>query len=492
MSAGTRILAIDVGTSSVRALLYDGQAQPVRGAEVHIPYAPRVAADGTAEVDADRLIGLVRRAVTRLLRLGSRMDVGAIAGVGISSLWHGLLAADLRAQALTPLYLWSDTRASLAARDLSRRLDGEAIRARTGCPLHSSYWPAKLHWLRGERPELWRPGVRWLSIGDLLFWRLFGEPGTSLSMASGTGLFGLRERRWDEELLDVLGLETSALPVVAQAAAGLGREAARRWPQLAGVPWLHALGDGGLANLGSGCLDTSRRALTVGTSGALRVMHEGEPPVLPPGLWTYRLDGVRLVTGGALSNGGNLYAWMMATLRLEEAGVDRVLSRMAPAGHGLAVLPHLAGQRSLGYAPNATAAIAGLRSSTTAQQILRAGLEAVALDFAAVDQRLDQVLPGARRLVASGAGLLASPAWIRIMADAIGKPVGVGRVREASSRGAAAFALEWLNLARAADLDPGTERVLRPRAAATSAYRAAQARQERLYELLIADSSNPD
>jgi gluconokinase len=486
MQSSGRILAIDIGTSSVRALLFDGRAQPVPGAEVHLPYAPRVSADGTAEVDADRLLGLVEVAVDRLLRRARRRDVAALAGVGLSSLWHGLIAADSRARALTPLYLWSDTRAAEAALQLSRRIDPVEVHDRTGCPIHSSYWPAKLLWLRGLRPDLRRPGVRWLSIGDLLFWRLFGRLGTSLSMASGTGLLRLGDRRWDEELLRVLEVDPGALPELAEAAEGLAGGPARRWPELARRPWLHALGDGALANLGSGCLDRSRRALTVGTSGALRVMYVAEPPRLPAGLWTYRLDGRRLVSGGALSNGGNLYSWMMATLRVNPQGLERRLGRMKPAAHGLAVLPHLAGQRSLGYAPHARGAIVGLRSATTPDQILRAGLEAVALDFAAVDQRLDQVLPGARRLVASGAGLLASPAWMRIMADAIGRPLAVARIREASSRGAAVFALEWLKLARAEELDPGHERLIRPRAEATASYGRAQARQERLYDLLIA------
>jgi gluconokinase len=486
MQPGRRVLAVDIGTSSVRALLYDGRAQPVPGAEVHLPYAPRVAADGTAEVDADQLVGLAQLAVDRVLRRSRRRDVAALAGAGLSSLWHGLIAADSGARALTPLYLWSDTRAASAALELARRHDPEEIRARTGCPLHSSYWPAKMLWLRRLRPDLWRPGVHWVSIGDLLFWRLFGRLGTSLSMASGTGLFLLRERRWDEDLLRTLEVDPASLPELAESAQGLEPGPDRRWPQLSQLPWLHALGDGALANLGSGCLDPSRRALTVGTSGALRVMYEGEPPQLPQGLWTYRLDGRRLVSGGALSNGGNLYSWLMATLRVDAGGLERRLGRMSPAAHGLTVLPHLAGQRSLGYAPHARGAIVGLRSSTTSEEILRAGLEAVALDFAAVDQRLDQVLPGATRLVASGAGLLASPAWMRIMADGIGRPLAVGRVQEASSRGAAVFALEWLKLARAADLDPGHERVLRPRAPATATYRRAQARQERLYDLLIA------
>src|SRR5579884_213979 len=107
---------------------------------------------------------------------------------GISTFWHGLVAADAEGRTLTPLVLWPDPRSWRAAEDLARRLDPETVRRRTGCTLHASYWPASLVWSKEARPDLWRRPVRWMGFGALLCWRLFGRPGTSLSMASGTGL----------------------------------------------------------------------------------------------------------------------------------------------------------------------------------------------------------------------------------------------------------------------------------------------------------------
>src|SRR5439155_26115646 len=179
-SAGAYVVALDIGTSSVRALLFDRRARPVKGAEVHLPYQPRAAADGTAEVPVAKLVGMVEKALDQLLEAaGGRR----IAGVGISTFWHGLLAADASGKHQTPLYLWSDTRSGQAAHELAARLDAEAVRQRTGCTIHPSYWPAKLAWLRERRPELWRRRVRWLSFADLLVQRFFGEPATSVSMA---------------------------------------------------------------------------------------------------------------------------------------------------------------------------------------------------------------------------------------------------------------------------------------------------------------------
>lgn len=482
---GAYVVALDVGSSSVRAILHDQRARPIPGAEIHIPHAPHVQQDGTAELDADTLVALVSRAISGVLTLAGPARAKRIVAVGVSTFWHGLVVADEAAHALTPVYLWSDSRSAGATATLRRRLDAEQIRLRTGCPIHPSYWPSKLAWLKAVQPDLWKRQVRWLSFGDLLFWRLFGRLGTSLSMASATGLLRLEDRQWDAELLAELRISPGSLPPFGRMEEGLNAAYARQWPALAGVPWLHAVGDGALANLGSGCITPDRRSLTIGTSGAIRLMHRAPRGKLPAGLWCYRVDADRLITGGALSNGGNLHAWLLQTLRLDGGKLESRLQRMVPTAHGLTFLPHLAGERSLGYAPHAFGAISGLTSATTPEDIARAGLEAVAIECARINRRLDEVAPGTSRLVASGAAILSSPAWLQMMADAIGREVVGGTIKEASSRGAAIFALESLGLAKAGDLDGGMGRRFTPNPAATAAYKKAGQRQEALYEALI-------
>lgn len=452
----------------------------MRRTQVRHPYPT-----SAGEADADALLRLSARSLTEVLEAAGPGAAGRIAGVGVSTFWHGLLGADDDGQALTPVLLWGATRSSEASERLRARLDAEAVRQRTGCPIHSSYWPAKLAWLREVRPELWRRPVRWISLGDLLFQRLFGRLGTSLSMASGTGLFQLDGMRWDDELLDVLGVPETSLPPIAESVRALLPRHRRAWPALADVPWFHALGDGALANLGSGCTVPSRRAVTIGTSAAMRVMHPfGASSAVPQGLWRYRLDGSRLVTGGALSSGGNLREWLESTLRVGGPGLERRLRSMPPAGHGLTVLPHLAGERAPGYAAHAFGAVAGLTISTTAEEILQAGLESVAIELAGIGRRLDKVAPRAARLVASGAASLRSAAWMQMVADATGRSVVEG-VGEASSRGAALYALERLGIGKAAGA--GLGRVYRPRAAAGRAFAVAAGRQEVLYKALIGE-----
>jgi gluconokinase len=330
--------------------------------------------------------------------------------------------------------------------------------------------------------------VKWLSFGDLLYWRMFGKLGTSLSMASGTGLFLLGDCRWDEELLSELHISPASLPPIAEAERGLTARYRRLLPALADVPWVHAAGDGALANLGSDCISVADRALTIGTSGALRVMHSSPSTRrVPVGLWRYRLDRARFVTGGAISNGGNLRDWLLRILRLTDKRLEEQMRRGAPDSHGLTFLPNLAGERSPGFSAHAVGAIAGLTSATTSDDIARAGLEAVAIEFAQIDRKLDEVLPGAERLVASGTALLNSPAWMQMIADATGRPIITARAKEASSRGAALFAAERIGI----DHHPGTElhagRELKPNRGHANTYTKAEARKNALYHALTID-----
>jgi gluconokinase len=268
---------------------------------------------------------------------------------------------------------------------------------------------------------------------------------------------------------------------------GLPPAWAARWPALADVPWFPAIGDGACSNVGSGCTSPERIALMVGTSGAMRVVVDAPDAPVVPGLWCYRVDRRRPLLGGALSEGGNLFAWMRSTLHVDALpALEDEIAAMAPDGHGLSVLPFLAGERSPGWAAAARGAIVGLTLATQPAHILRAGLEAVAYRFALIHQRLDAVAAPDAVAVASGGALLGSPVWMDIMADVLGRTVVASGEREASSRGAALLALEALGLlpdiaAVPTKLGP----VHQPDAARHARYQEAIARQVHLYDLLV-------
>jgi gluconokinase len=485
------VLTLDVGTSSLRCLAFDARGEPQPQWHAARAHEARANADGGSELDAPALLAA---SVACLAEVSQAVHAAGrpLLGVGVCTFWHAFLAADADGAPLTPIYLWNDMRAARAARALQAELDGAAVHRRTGCVLHPSYLPARLRWLRETQPGVWRAARRFLSFGEYLEQHLFGAPRIGLCMASGTGLLAQDAEDWDGEVLTALELAPERLaPLLPEHAqvTGLRKPFAQALPALREVPFFPALGDGACSNLGSGATTPELGALMVGTSAAVRAFFAppGLPaPPAPRGLWRYLLDARRALIGGAISNGGNLLAWLQRTLQLPPLeALEAELSRAEPAAHGLTVLPFLTGERNPDFPLDAHGVIAGLTGATTPAQIAQAALESVAFRLAAIVALLRPAVPELAGFVASG-GLLRSPAWVRICADVLGLPLHVSTVAEASSRGAALLALEALGqLPAAHELAPPLGERIEPDAARHAAYATARQAHEALYRVLV-------
>jgi len=306
-------------------------------------------------------------------------------------------------------------------------------------------------------------------------------------MASGTGVFDIRKCDWDDELLRFLKIPRSKVPAIqAHDSDGfqLNRRFAKRWPRLQNSKWFPAIADGAANNIGAGCVTKERAALMVGTSGAMRVAYEGNPPAkIPDGLWCYRIDRRRVIIGGALSDGGGLYQWLRETVRLDPR-TESAIAKRAPGSNGLVFLPFLAGERSTGYNEDATGAIVGLRSSTDASDILQAALESVAFRFAEIFDRLNVVCK-IREIVASGGAIDESPVWTQIISDVLGRDITVSDASEASMRGAALLALRSEGVIKKANTNDTVLPVIKANPERNRIYRQARARHRQLYDILI-------
>ncbi len=481
---GPLILTIDAGTSSTRAMLFDRSGRAVAGVVAQEQAEVHVSAEGASEQDPEQALALVERCVDAALAQAGPLT-SAIGAVAVTTLVTTTMALDRASRPLTGLITYADTRATDDAAGLRQVLDERAVHDRTGCLLRASYWPARLAWLRRERPDLWRAAARWVTLGEWLELRLFGQARASYCAASWSGLLDRRRLAWDAPLLEQLGLEVDALsPLVDRDAPlrGLAAPYAARWPALRDLPWFPAVGDGAASNIGSGCAGPDRIALNVGTSGALRTVLP-EPAHVPEGLWCYRLDRDAVLLGGATSEGGNVYAWMRDTLRLGEgAALERELAALPPDGHGLTVLPFLAGERSPGWAGDVRATVSGLSLTTTPAEIARAALEAVAYRFALI---LELLGGGDQTIVAGGGGVARSPLWLQIIADALGRPVVASAEPETTSRGAALLALHALGAIPSPAVPAELGSTYDPDPARHTIYQAAIARQRQLYRLLI-------
>ncbi len=509
------ILALDIGTSSTRAMLFDERARAVPGAEAQIKNEMRVTPDGGVEADADELLGCAERAIDQVLaRAGER--AAPIAAVASDSLVSNILGVDESGRAVTPVYTYADSRGARQVDELRARLDEETTRQRVGTLFHTSYLPARFLWLARERADTFRRARHWMSLGEYFLFRWTGARACSFSVASWTGLLNRRSLAWDAELLAQLPITDSQLSPLVDHDAPVGTlrvEYASRWSALCSATWFPTIGDGAAANIGSGCIDASRIALTIGTSSAMRIVLKteremgsaGEGESLPPhpltpsldlpiglvqipwGLWSYRVTRDHELIGGALSEGGNLHAWMLDTLRLDDAPeLERALGALAPDAHGLTMLPFLAGERAPNWNADARAAITGIGLNTQPVEILRAGLEAIAYRLSLIFELLRGVAPDAREVIASGGALMKSPTWIQIIADTLGAPVIASAEPEATSRGAALLALQAIGVIDSlGNLPANLGTSYQPDAARHEIYTQALERQKKLYNAVV-------
>lgn len=459
------VLSVDVGTSGVRAALFDDAGNQIEGAQA----VTRRELAGFAELDPDALVDEVRRTVDELR---ARSGHGESAAIAISTFWHSLMGVDAKGAPTTPLLTWADTRAVQAAKELRAEFDEREIHVRTGCRFHASYWPAKLRWLKTEHRAAFDKTQQWLGFGEYLCLRLFGKTEAGVSMASATGLFDQRACEWDFEFAERVGIGPEQLPQIKND--------------------LVVVGDGAANNIGGGCTTKENIALMIGTSGAMRVSFRGAPPAkLPASLWSYRASRDHVVVGGALSDGGGLLHWLVKSLNTSvgSENLQQQLAALEPDAHGLTILPFWSGERSTGWSSDARGGIFGLRQQTTTVEIIRAALESIAYRFALIADALDEIAPGAN-IVATGNALRSSPVWLQIIADVLGRPVMFGGTPEASIRGAALLALEALG--KIVNLDAVSvpvDEVFEPDMRRHKRYREGLARQQELYERLFGQTS---
>lgn len=457
-----------------------------------IQYRPEATDDGGWEVDPDKVL---RASVTCLTRLHDQLKAAGLrpAAVAMCTFWHSFHGVGTNGVPTTRILHLFDTRSAKQVERLKATASERESHSRTGCVFHTSYWPAKLMWLAENRVEAFARTAHWMSFGEYLLLKTHGRAIASTSMMSATGLWNQNGANYDDATLQLLPVRREQLcPVedLDQPQERLVSNYAKRWPLFDAIPWYPAVGDGAANNIGSGCTTPDRFALMVGTSGAMRAVTERDHVEIPEGVWCYRVDSKRFVLGGALSNGGFVYDKMRRLLRLPSPKkLEALLDVMEPGAHKLTVLPFFNGERSTKWNANARAAFMGLSHTTTPEDMVRAAMESVALRFRLVYEKLSTAVGQPKDVVATGSALDHSPAWTRMMTDALNRPVLLCGEHETSSRGAALLALERLGVLKSvADAPTALRGQFDPDPRRAELYAGLMQRQNHLYSKLFEEA----
>jgi gluconokinase len=451
------MIGVDLGTTSTKVVLFDMQGKSV--AYANNPYPLYQDTPDMAEEDPEEIFEAVIGGLTEVMRKGN-VQPDELKGVSFSSAMHSLILMDQNDRPLTRVITWADNRASKYAEELKANGVGEDLYSRTGVPTHPMSPLVKLIWLKNEHAELFNQATHFIGIKDYVLFRLYGEYVQDYSLANATGLFNIFEMDWDNRALAVAGVTREQLPRLVSTEYQM-KGLTQAYAEVTGVPvdtpFIMGASDGTLSNLGVNAIDPGVLAVTIGTSGAVRVVVD-KPVVDPKGrLFTYYLDDGKWVVGGPVNNGGIVFRWVRDQLfspekiTAEQMQVNsyEILTDIAskiPAGaDGLLFHPYLGGERAPIWDADARGSFFGLTRQHTRAHMVRAALEGIVYNLYMVMLMIEGVAGKPKAIQATG-GFARSELWRQMLADIFEQDVNIPESFESSALGAVVIGMKSLGI----------------------------------------------
>ena len=441
------LLAIDAGTTGVRALLYGASASPVAAAYQEFKqYYPR---PGWVEHDAEEIVRVTQQVIRKALS-ASRRPASLVKAIGITNQRETTVLWDCKSgRALHRAIVWQDRRTAPLCETLKKEGHEAVFRKRTGLVLDPYFSGTKIEWLLRNlqlKQKAKTGKVLFGTIDTWLLWHLTGgsSHATDVTNASRTLLYNIQKLTWDRDLLELLNIPAAMLPKVLHSGDCFGKTAGGG-ALPAGIPVFAMLGDQQAALYGQACYQKGTSKNTYGT-GCFVVIHAGNHyQAPPPGLLTtiacdaaggpaYAFEGSIFIAGAGIQ-------WLRDGLRFFEkaAETQKIAMSVADTG-GVTVIPAFVGLGSPYWNPHARGMISGLTRGTTRAHIVRATLEALAHQTAdVVDAALKKAKTPIRFLKADG-GATANDFLMQFQADILQRPVLVSHCKESTAWGAAKLA----------------------------------------------------
>ncbi|MCD6307788.1 MAG: xylulokinase [Candidatus Latescibacteria bacterium] len=431
------IIGIDLGTSGVRAAIFDDEGRAV--AEASRQYPISTPSPGRAEQDPEAWWRHTRDCLAEAI---SSPDVspGDIAGISFSGQMHGTVFLDAYGVPLHPAVIWADSRSGSECREIEEILGGDRLEKTVMNSIFPGTQASTIRWFMRHEPGLWKRTRHILSPKDYIRFRMCGLYHTEPSDASATLLFDVPDRDWSEDVLSALNIPVERLPFVVNSDQHVGdTEGMSDAGVPDGVPLVMGGGDQPCTALGNGIIDEGAMLVTIGTGGQL--FAPSNAPITSPGrsLNTFcHVHETRWYVMGATLSAGLSLRWFRDTaapgVTFDDLAAEA--GTVPPGSDGVLFAPYLAGKRSPDLRPDAMGAFHGLRADHGRGHLARAVMEGVSFDLL---ENLD-VMTGMglvpERLLCTG-GAARSGLWMRIAADVFDRPVAVAQGENRACLGAA-------------------------------------------------------
>jgi len=444
------ILGIDIGTGSTKAVAVGLDKVAFDSSQYFYPLTAEQT--GYSEQDPELIWKAFQQSIEEIvLKIGD--DPLAIS---LSSAMHSLIAVDQAGQALAPMMTWADSRSADVATRLLESDKGMELYEITGTPVHSMSPLCKLIWIRENKPELFKNTFKFISIKEYIWFKLFGAFEIDHSIASCTGLMEVNQRSWSKIALATAGITESQLSeLVTTSYVRKDFVPSSSLPFLAeGTPFVIGASDGCLANLGTGAVKPGIAALTIGTSGALRVAGHQQVSNKKAMTFSYLLDEETFINGGPVNNGGIALKWHLKNLfdKEELSGQDYTkalekIEAIKPGAEGLIFLPYLQGERAPIWDSKSCGTFFGINLDHHQPHFTRAVIEGICYALNDVLQSLISSGQHIEQLNVSG-GFVSSAIWLQIMADITGKKLVLVTTEDASAVGAAYLAIKAMGISK--------------------------------------------
>jgi len=444
------LLAHDLGTSGNKATLFSTDGKLI--ASRTCAYDTRYFDGNSAEQDPDDWWQAVCTSTRELL---ADVAPARIACVALSGQMMGCTPIDARGRVLRPSMLYCDQRAQAQADRLSERLSADEFYRIVGHRVSPSYSLEKLMWMKDNEPALFRRTHKTLCAKDYINFLLTGQLATDHSDASGTNAFDLTTFAWSDAVLAAAEIDPGLFPVVRPSTDLLGTitpKASSATGLLAGTPVAVGGGDGSCAGVGVGSVAPGGAYNYLGSSSWIALT--SKTPIVDPQRrtmnWAHCVPGM-LHCSGTMQAAGASYQWLKNTVctdEIRQAGLsatdvyalmNELIEQSRPGAGGLLFLPHMLGERTPRWNPNAKGAVVGLSLATRRGDLLRAVMEGITLNLGMIVEIFRQhVAIDSIRVIGGGAK---ASIWRQMMADVYGCRIDkLNVVEEATSIGAAVIA----------------------------------------------------
>jgi len=438
------LLGIDVGTTSVKAILVSLAGDPLFTAAEEYPLAiPR---PGWAEQDPEQWWSATCQVIKKLL-LESRVPPDAVKGVGLSGQMHSSVVLDSAHQVIRPAILWCDTRTTDECREIEKRAGGlPGLLDLTGNPALEGFTAPKILWLRAHEPATIKKTKHLLLPKDYIRYRLTGRLCMDYSDAAGTLLLDVKNKKWSRKLLDLLDIDPDILPDLVESAETAGRvtgPAAAVTGLAPGTPVAGGGADNACGAVGCGAIRPGIVMVSLGSSGIVLATSQTPTPDFQGRihLFNHAVQNYWYLMGVMLAAGLS-FGWLKDKLlagALDYDQLDSMAADVSPGSDGLLFLPYLRGERTPHADADARGVFFGISDKHTRSHFIRSVMEGVTFglkDSMALIQALDVEI---KEIRAIGGGAK-SPVWQQILADTFEAEVKLLRIEEGPALGAALIA----------------------------------------------------